>query len=242
MRSAEQRAGLRRARRGSAALLAAVAALALAGCSGLPLQLPLMGGNTATAAKAAASASAASAPEAAASQAAVTPAAQRAFDDARRLMRAGRLDEAERVLLALTKSDPDLGGPHANLGVIYRDSGNRLEPAIAELETAVRLSPRQPRFHNELGVAYRQAGQFGKARQAYEQALALDPNCAPAVLNLGILQDMYLGDGAGALALYERYLALTPQGDAAVTKWIADLKNRKPAAAAAAAATKKDKP
>jgi hypothetical protein len=29
--------------------------------------------------------------------------------------------------------------------------------------------------------------------------------------------------------MYERYLAMSPQGDAAVTKWVADLKNRKPA-------------
>lgn len=169
---------------------------------------------------------------------AITPATQRAFEDARRLMRAGRMDEAEGALLALTRAAPQLGGPHANLGVLYRDHGHRLAPAIAELETAVRLSPRQPLFHNELGVTYRQAGQFDKARQAYEQALALDPNCAPAVLNLGILLDLYLADGSRALALYERYLALTPGGDATVSKWIADLKNRKPAPATAAAAGK----
>jgi len=191
-----------------------------------------------------ASAAPASAPESAPVKAVepevvVTPAAQRAFDDARRLMRAGRTDDAERAFLALTKSDPDLAGPHANLGVIYRDHGNRFEPAVAELERAVKLSPRQAAFHNELGVAYRQAGQFDKARQAYEQALALDANFAPAVLNLGILSDLYLGDGARALTLYERYLALTPQGDAAVAKWVVDLKNRKPSPVAAAASKEK---
>jgi Flp pilus assembly protein TadD len=188
----------------------------------------------------AASAPAPTAAKAAEPEVIVTPAAQRAFDAARQLMRAGRADEAERAFLALTKSDPDLGGPHANLGVLYRDRGGRLEPAIVELERAVKLSPRQPAFHNELGVAYRQAGQFDKARQAYEQALALDANFAPAALNLGILSDLYLGDGARALTLYERYLALSPQGDAVVAKWVADLKNRKPVPAVAAA--KKEKP
>lgn len=162
----------------------------------------------------------------------VSPTAQRAFDEARRLLRAGRTAEAERAFLALTQSDPGLAGPHANLGVIYRDQGQRLEAAIRELETAVKLSPRQASLHNELGVTYRQAGQFEKARKAYEDALARDPNHAPAVLNLGILFDLYLGDGARALAQYERYLALSPQGDAVVTKWVAELKNRKPAALA----------
>ena len=48
------------------------------------------------------------------------------------------------------------------------------------------------------------------------------------MLNLGILHDLYLRDGKRALELYDRYLALSPGGDATVAKWVADLKNRKP--------------
>ncbi|MCE4552928.1 tetratricopeptide repeat protein [Roseateles cellulosilyticus] len=218
-------------------LLALVAALVLGGCASKPVS---KGAAPAAAVMAAAPASATETARvpAAEPEVVVTPVAQRSFDDARGLMRAGRTAEAERALLALTKSDPGLAGPHANLGILYRDSGGRLEPAITELELAVKLSPRQPALHNELGLAYRQAGRFGHARQAYEQALALDPNHAAAVLNLGILLDLYLGDGPRALAQYERYLALTPQGDAAVTKWIAELKNRKSVATVAS----KEKP
>jgi tetratricopeptide (TPR) repeat protein len=80
---------------------------------------------------------------------------------------------------------------------------------------------------NQQGVDYRQRGQFDKARDAYEQALALDPSYALAILNLGILQDLYLGDAPAALSLYQRYLALTPTGDALVAKWVAELKIRK---------------
>ena len=71
-------------------------------------------------------------------------------------------------------------------------------------------------------------GQFAKAQAAYERAIALDPGHAAAVLNLGILHDLYLGNGAKALELYDRYLVLSPAGDASVTKWAADLRNRKP--------------
>jgi hypothetical protein len=53
------------------------------------------------------------------------------------------------------------------------------------------------------------------------------------VLNLGILHDLYLGNAAQALGLYERYLSLVPGGDAEVNKWVIDLKNRKPAPVAA---------
>lgn len=173
--------------------------------------------------------------------AAITPAAQRAFDDARRAMRAGRMDDAERGFKSLIQFHPELGGPHANLGVIYRQAGKLTESAAA-LEQATKASPRQPVYFNQLGITYRAQGQFTKAREAYERAIDLDGNYGAAVLNLGILYDLYLWDPKRAAEHYDRYLAMTPGGDATVTKWVADLKNRKPATAAApAAAPRKEK-
>jgi Flp pilus assembly protein TadD len=159
-------------------------------------------------------------------EAPVNPNTQRAFDDASRALRSGRVDDAERAYKTLALAAPELGGPHANLGVIYRQGGKLTESA-SELEQAVKLSPRQPIFLNQLGVTYRQQGQFAKARDAYQRAIALDPGYAAPALNLGILYDLYLGDGTRALEQYTRYLALAP-GDTTVTKWVADLKNRKP--------------
>jgi tetratricopeptide (TPR) repeat protein len=95
---------------------------------------------------------------------------------------------------------------------------------------------------NQLGITYRQQGQFAKAREAYEKAIALDPAYATPLLNLGILHDLYLGDGKRALELYGQYLALSPSGDAAVSKWVADLKNRKPAAQQQAMLDRKEQP
>lgn len=150
---------------------------------------------------------------------------QRAFDNARRVLLAGHADDAERRFRALVQSNPELGGPHANLGLIYRQSG-KLKESASELEQAVGLSPGQPTYLNQLGITYRQQGRFGQARQAYESALSLDPSNPSATLNLGILCDLYLRDSQCALAQYDRYLALTPGGDATVAKWIADLKNQ----------------
>lgn len=167
-------------------------------------------------------------------QAAITPAAQRAFDDARRAMRAGRMDDAERGFKSLIQFHPELGGPHANLGLIYRQA-NKLPEAVAALEQATKVSPRQPVYFNQLGITYRMQGQFAKAREAYERAIDLDGNYAAPVLNLGVLYDLYLWDPKRAAEHYDRYLAMSPGGDANVTKWLADLRNRKPPAAAAAA-------
>lgn len=157
----------------------------------------------------------------------VSPAVQRAYDEARKAMRAGRPADAERGLRALVKSNPELGGPHANLGLLLRQAG-RLPEAVAELEAAVHANPQQAVYFNQLGIAYRQQGEFAKAREAYERAIDLDATYASPLLNLGILHDLYLGEGSRALALYDRYLALSPGGDAQVAKWVADLKNRKP--------------
>ncbi|HEY6512707.1 MAG TPA: tetratricopeptide repeat protein [Burkholderiaceae bacterium] len=165
------------------------------------------------------------APAQAEPEAPVDPRASAAFDTARRAMRAGRNDEAERQLKALAQSNPELGGVHANLGLLYRQAG-KLPEAAAALEKAVQTSPRQAVFHNHLGIVYRQQGLFTKARDAYEKAIAIDASYASPVLNLGILSDLYLQDRKRALALYDQYLAMAG-GDAAVTKWVADLKNRK---------------
>lgn len=163
----------------------------------------------------------------AAKEAPVAPATQGAFDAAARALRAGRVEEAERGFRALAQANPELGGPHANLGVIYRQAG-KLPEAAAEFEQAVKLNPKQAIYLNQLGVTYRQQGQFQKAREAYEHAIALDASYAAPLLNLGILNDLYLNDSARALELYGRYIALSPNGDATVAKWVADLKNRKP--------------
>ena len=151
----------------------------------------------------------------------VNPNAQRAFD------------EAERGFAALAQSNPELGGPHANLGLIYRNAGKNAE-AVAALERAVQASPGQAVYFNQLGLAYRSSGQFGKARGAYERAIELDGAYAAPVLNLGILHDLYLNDPPRAMELYARYLTLAPGQEATVNKWMAELKNRKPGGAAPA--------
>ncbi len=155
----------------------------------------------------------------------VSPTVQRAFDNARQALAAGRTAEAERGFVALTKSNPELAGPYANLGLIYRQAGKSAD-AVSRLEKAVQLSPQRADLHNQLGITYRMAGDFTKAKASYEQSISLDATYAPAVLNLGILYDLYLWDGVRALELYDRYLQLTPAGDEQVKRWISDLRNR----------------
>ncbi len=213
---------------------AGAAALALLGaCASAPPAAPRPVEVVQQVVGAAATAVAAAVPVAA--ETPVAPEAQRAFDAAKAHLQAGRTAEAERGFREIAARWPELGGAHANLGLMLRNAG-RLDESIAALEQAVRVSPKQPAFHNQLGISYRHKGEFRKARSAYEQALALDDAHADAHLNLGVLLDLYLADAPLALVHYERYLALSPAGDATVGKWVADLRARKPVSVAQAGA------
>ncbi len=106
---------------------------------------------------------------------------------------------------------------------------NKLPTDIAKLQAALQANPQQPAVLNQLGIVQRQQGQFDKARAAYEAAIALDPNACTPQMNLAILFDLYLGDNAKALALYQRCLELSPADAPTLGKWVAELKARKPA-------------
>jgi len=234
---------MRSAERLRLAVSTVTAAALLAGCGSVSFMSRGAAPEASAAAPAQAASAAASGPRAPASAVAVpapastgpiAPATQRAYDDALALMRAGHVDDAEKGFRALAQSNPDLAGPHANLGVIARNAG-RLPEAVGELEKATTLAPGHAVAWDQLGLTYRQAGEFAKARDAYEHALAIDPRYATAVLNLGVLEDLYLAEPAKALELYTRYLALVPGGDPVVAKWQADVRRRVPGAAGPAA-------
>jgi tetratricopeptide (TPR) repeat protein len=214
MRSVESRGGV---------LAALLAAASLAGCASVadavkkPVEAVQQAISAAPAAPAASTPSASAPARAVASavpaQAPVGADTQRAFEAAKASLRAGRTADAERAFRDLSARHPELGGAHANLGLILRNAGKHDE-SVAAMEKAVKASPSQAVFHNQLGLSLRHAGKFAKAREAYEAALALDPGYADAHLNLGVLLDLYLAEPALALVHYERYLALVPGGDA----------------------------
>ena len=109
---------------------------------------------------------------------------------------------------------------------------------LAMLERAAQATPQDAVVHNQLGITWRQNGRFEQAKAAYEKAIALAPTYATPVLNLAVLMDLYLQQTAQALVLYERYQSLLPAQDAAVNKWIAEVKSRKPDRHVAASAGK----
>ena len=104
------------------ALLIATLLGALGACSSVPKPGEMMDraataiGATATAAATAV----ASAPPIAADT-------QAQFDRALQAQRSGRSDEALRLWTALAQAHPELGGVHANIGLIHRQAGRNVE-------------------------------------------------------------------------------------------------------------------
>lgn len=144
---------------------------------------------------------------------------------ATRALTDGRLEEAERLLLELTRKEPELYGPYANLGMVYARKGD-VASAEGAFQKAASLKPDAAVIYNEMGIMYRNAGRFEDARKAYERALEIDPKYANAHLNIGILYDLYLLDYKNAAKHYKRYQRLVPEQDAQVSQWLADLKRR----------------
>jgi Flp pilus assembly protein TadD len=129
----------------------------------------------------------------------------------------------------MTQSYPELPGPYANLGILYRNA-NQLAEAEAALAKATERAPWDAQIWTEYGVTLRQAGKFREARAAYERAVQANPSHAAAHRNLGVLLDLFLDEPLAAQAEFETYKTLTGE-DKPVTGWIAELRSRNRTAA-----------
>ena len=95
------------------------------------------------------------------------PLAHRA-DVARALLRAGRNDEALEAATRAIELDPHYARGHATLGWAYLKKGI-VERGVAELETAVSLSPGDTLWLAQLGEAYGIVGNVAGARDVLRQ-------------------------------------------------------------------------
>jgi Flp pilus assembly protein TadD len=155
------------------------------------------------------------------------PAPPRALADFARavqLVKSGKDEEAELEFQQIATGYPAYPGALVNLGILYRKHGD-LAKAEQSLRAAVQRDGNDAEGWSELGVTLRLEGKFHAAADAYNRAISVNPNFAPAYRNLAIVLDLYLGDTAAALAAMEHYQELAAD-DKAATGWIADLKQR----------------
>lgn len=200
-------------------LLCGAALALLAGCAGAPPA------TTPAVDRAATQAAPVPPAPAVTADADVPRAAQVHYSAALDLMRREHFDDAAQSFEAMTRAYPDLTGPYLNLGIIHTRQG-RTADAERVLRAALERDPRSALACNLLGLAYREAGRFTEARQAYEQALAIDPAYLDARFNLAVLYDLYLQQPEQALINYELYRRAGGEQDAMLERWIADLRQQ----------------
>jgi tetratricopeptide (TPR) repeat protein len=145
------------------------------------------------------------------------------FDHAVGLMQSGNVGQAEIEFRDVVLLAPQLAAPAVDLSILYRKEGK-----LDEAEELLRSSSQHldsAVVWTELGLTQRLRGEFRDAMASYEKAIAADPGYAPAYRNLGVVQDLYLGDPTGALTAFEHYKQLTGE-DKPVSNWIAELRVR----------------
>jgi len=96
---------------------------------------------------------------------------------------------------------------HYDYGVFLAAEG-KIDNAINELETALRLNPKHPEAHYQIGHAFYLRGDFEGARRHYEETVRLDPK-APVHSGLGAVY-FRLGRTSDAIAQFKEALRLNP--------------------------------
>jgi tetratricopeptide (TPR) repeat protein len=134
-------------------------------------------------------------------------------EEAQALMNQGNNAEALRKLDAQLSRNPQDAESRFTRGLVLVKL-NRSEEAIKAFADLTRDYPQLPEPYNNLAVLYAQQGDYEKARDALEAALATHPSYATAHENLG---DIY---AALAGAAYNRALMLD-QGNQSVRRKLA---------------------
>lgn len=104
--------------------------------------------------------------------------------------------------------------PDATLAYEYRGAAllaaERTEDALAAYQRAATIDPRNQSAWLAVAQLDERAERWSAAADDWERLLALDPSDTVAAMSAGVVRHRRLGDSAGALALFDRVLALDP--------------------------------
>lgn len=112
------------------------------------------------------------------------------------------------VLKDNVSKSPGKGRVHYNLGRQLISEG-RIDEAIEQFQTAIRLRPTSEAYNN-LGSAYQDKGMIDRSIKLYQTALLLDATNAEAYFNLGRAYLFTKGGNNDAIAMLAKAIALKP--------------------------------
>lgn len=136
-------------------------------------------------------------------------------------------DAAAAPLLAKLQADPDNPDLLISLGNLYYDA--QLYPAAVDYyERALSIRPSDADVRTDMGTAYWYIGNADRAITEFHQALNSRPDNANTLFNLGLVKLQGKNDAAGAIADWNRLLAVNPEypGRQQVEQMIAEAENQ----------------
>ena len=107
---------------------------------------------------------------------------------------------AEGAFLKAIELDPRLPEPYAALGNLALQA-RQYDQALVRFNELIKGNPKSPGPWMLSGIVHELKGDIPKAREAYEQAVALNPRFAPAANNLAWIYSEHGGDQDKALQL-----------------------------------------
>lgn len=118
------------------------------------------------------------------------------------------------MLKGIVAKDPGNRNAWVQLGNDYFDSNQPMN-AVEAYDKALKLNGNDPNVLTDQGVMYRRLGWFDKAVGNFEMASKIDPNHRQSLYNLGLVYRDDLHDVPKAIAAWERFLAINPDGPGA---------------------------
>lgn len=133
----------------------------------------------------------------------------------------GQWDSVAALAADLLKKDPDNPSPVFWGATLLSRSGQAAaqERGIDLLKQLIELHPKNAAAFMRLGESYLGMGQFGEAKAAYVQGLALEPDNAAFLNNLAWIVCEEMNDPAGALEWAQKALNLSPDDPHTLDTW-----------------------
>ncbi|MEH1833473.1 MAG: tetratricopeptide repeat protein [Nostoc sp.] len=96
------------------------------------------------------------------------------IDRSQKLLDAGEITEAEKVLTALIKDQPDFAEAWNRRAFLYYSIGD-YQKSLADCQIVVQINPIHFGALHGMGLCYAALGEYGQAIQAFQRALEIQP-------------------------------------------------------------------
>lgn len=123
-------------------------------------------------------------------------------------------DQNIKMLQAVVAKEPVNRTAWVQLGNNYFDSNQFLQ-AVEAYDKALELDGNDPNVLTDQGVMFRKLGWYDRAVQNFEKAYEINSGHAQSLYNLGIVYRYDLNDYPSAIKAWEKFLAVSPPGQAA---------------------------